>query len=582
MSNKKFSESELAYICYNVKETENKQLCYDLKLVPDDVYDENEIVTLLTTMFKDLTDSEKEELSGYTFEYMNDYLVELGNAEITEKENKRLELKKTNPFFNCIENNLDKFEYQLLGIGNDDKIHINWKQTCKELLIESVKIYSTGYRDEYYIKTGENTLEYIGTDYETYLENLYSMISFKYTTLIPFSSFISSIKKLRIYEKLEPNRDYILFNDCLLNINSGETIENAEITFDKIPYRILDYNYLDENKDVQEYIFELFERIDTNNIIKSLMYGMFNKRVLKKTTTIFNIQKSNTGKTLLISPLIEIGLFNNVNHDMLNGYERTGLFKQYYSVIFEEIQDTVINGSSFNSLNDNTSMSIQRKYKEPITIPKELKPVIYINGESMPNFKGRTKGSFNRFVFIPDYKESLTENDYEYITENIETIAIELLRHLIEYMKLVSKDVIRDNIENAKKTEKEIIQMKENKVKIIFRYIKSDPEINRKTKYCISETMLVDLIMKLQIDGFITVDLFNSPNTIKTFIKNTLIEQMDTDITLEENVSKRVKYKDKWKTQRLKEIFELTEDGKTFITDMGYKLSSLQINYESE
>jgi len=576
---KKFSKKELAYICYHVKQTENKQLQYELELLSDDEkYDEDK----LKSMFDGLSDAEKEKLDQYSFDDMIDYKLEIGNQEIQEKIETKEKMLESNPFLNCIEMNHDKFYGGLLGNGETyengmQKINLSWKQTCKELLVESIKIYCTPYKKEYYIKTGENGLKYIGNNYESYLENLYSMISFQYTTLIPFSSFISNIKNLRVYEDLEPNRDYILFNDCLLNVDTGETIDKSNINAEKVPYAIIDYNYLQEDKEVQEYITDLFERIDTNNLLKSLMYGMFNKRVLKKTSAIFNIQKSNTGKTLIVTPFTEIGLFRNVNHEMLKGNDKSELFKQYYTIVFEEIQEKVINGSGFNSLVDDTSIAVPRKYKDAIDIPKELKPVVYINGESMPNFKGRTKGSYNRFVFTPNYKEPLTEKDYEYLHDKAETVGVELIRHLIKYMKDVGKVVIMINIKNSIKSEKEIFEMKENKVRIMFEYIKQDPLIDRNETYCISETILVELIKELQHQGNITVDLFNSDTSIKQFIKKTLIENMDTDIDEKETLVKKVtKDGEKQKSCRLKYIYQLTEKGKEIVTDLGYEISSLR------
>ena len=575
---KKFNKKQLAYICYNVKNKENKQLQYELKLLSyDEPYDE----TKIKNMFNGLSDAEKETLNQYTFDDMIDYKLELDTQEIQETHKNHETLLESNPFMKCIENNHDKFYGGLLGNGEKledgrQKINLSWKQTCKELLVESVKIYATPYKKQYYIKTGENGLKYIGTDYESYLEKLYSMIDFEYTTLIPFSSFINNIKNLRIYENLEPNKDYILFNDCLLNIDTGETTDKSNINTEKVPYAIIDYNYLQEDKEVQEYIFGLFERIDTDNVMKSLMYGMFNKRVLKKTSAIFNIQKSNTGKTLIVTPFTEIGLFCNVNHEMLKGNDKSELFKQYYTIVFEEIQEKVINGSGFNSLIDDTSMLVQRKYKEAIRVPKELKPVVYINGESMPNFKGRTKGSFNRFVFTPNYKEPLTEKDYRYLHDKAEIVGIEIIRHLINYMKKVSKETIIENIQNAKKTEKEIFELKENKVNIIFEYIQSEPFITSNKIPCITESILIEIIKELQSNGNITVDLFNSDISIRQFIRQILIPSIETNIDPKETTNKRIKKDGKWKTAELKYILQLTEKGKAIVNDLGYSVSSLE------
>lgn len=526
---------------------------------------EKEQYNLITDLDKD----RQKELSQYGIREIREAITE--SEPQKDRNNKQQEY---NPFLECIKEHNIIFDDGLLNNGK--KPNLSYKQTCKELFIESVKLYATPYKQEYYIKKNSQ-FNYIGVDYEAFLEKMYMQIPFSYRELIPFSSIIGSITKLRIFEKLEPNRDYILFRDCLLNINTGEATTNRTITENTVPYCIIDYNYLDIDKEVQEYIFSLFERIDTANIIKSLLYGMFNKRVLNKTKAIFNIQASNRGKTLLVTSFTEAGLFRNVNYEMLNGNNKIELFKQYYTVVFEEIQEKVINGSTFNALIDNTSMAVPRKYKEAVTVPKELKPVIYINGESMPNFKGRTKGTFNRFVFIPDFKEALTEDDYYNITANPVAFAVEMLRNILDYVKTVGQDTIKENIEKGKKKETEVIDMKENKVKIVFKYIKEQPGFSFDKTVCLSKAMLVELIKELQTRDIITVDLFNSDTSIRHFINKILMPCMDTDITEDETTDKNIYVNNKRKTARLRYILQLTEQGENIMQDLGYSIKSLQI-----
>lgn len=526
---------------------------------------EKEQYNLITDLDKD----RQKELSQYGIREIREAITE--SEPQKDRNNKQQEY---NPFLECIKEHNIIFDDGLLNNGK--KPNLSYKQTCKELFIESVKLYATPYKQEYYIKKNSQ-FNYIGVDYEAFLEKMYMQIPFSYRELIPFSSIIGSITKLRIFEKLEPNRDYILFRDCLLNINTGEATTNRTITENTVPYCIIDYNYLDIDKEVQEYIFSLFERIDTANIIKSLLYGMFNKRVLNKTKAIFNIQASNRGKTLLVTSFTEAGLFRNVNYEMLNGNNKIELFKQYYTVVFEEIQEKVINGSTFNALIDNTSMAVPRKYKEAVTVPKELKPVIYINGESMPNFKGRTKGTFNRFVFIPDFKEALTEDDYYNITANPVAFAVEMLRNILDYVKTVGQDTIKENIEKGKKKETEVIDMKENKVKIVFKYIKEQPDFSFDKTVCLSKAMLVELIKELQTRDIITVDLFNSDTSIRHFINKILMPCMDTDITEDETTDKNIYVNNKRKTARLRYILQLTEQGENIMQDLGYSIKSLQI-----
>lgn len=558
---KSFPTYEQAYICYFLLEQEKGNIT---KQVLGKFYETDEAIKPLfvDNLRKEITSERQGELE-----------------DIADK--CAVELLSENPFLYCIcVEHKEKFQSDLIDFNNNHKVSLKWKPTCRDLLIDSVKIYCTPYKNNYYILKENNKLQYIGTDWESYLENLYSNVDKEFKELIPFSSFKNNIEKNMIYEKLEPNRDYILFNDCLLNITTGDKLSTSEISMTKVPFAVIDTDYNSVNTEVNIFVRKEFDKIDDdNNTIKSLMYGMFNKEVLGKRSAIFNIQKSNMGKTLLLTPFIETGLFANVNHEMLSGNDRIELFRQYYTVVFEEIQDTVINGSGFNSLIDNTSMEVQRKYKKAITVPKELKPVVCINGESMANFKGRTKGSFNRFTFIPNYKEPLTDEDYEFIQNNYQAVAIETIRILIEYVDKVSIDIIKQNVQNAIKTEKEILELKENKLSIVFEYIKDECYYypNNNTRYCISQKMLIELIKELQSREIITVNLFNDDGSIKGFIKNNIIPNIETDDQRydTDSVSRKIVYKGKDKTARLKAIFELTEKGKNLMEDMGYVISKL-------
>lgn len=478
-----------------------------------------------------------------------------------------------NPFQDCIINNKDKFYDGLLGRGK--KINLNWRGVCSDLLVESVKIYATPYTKEYYIKDNENNLKYIGTDYNNYLENLYSLLDNNIKSLIPYSKIKQKIHYLRIYKTLEPNKDYLLFNDCLLNLDTGET-DDPIVTKTSVPYCIIPYNYKEVNIEIQEYVRGIFNKIDKNNIVISLMYGMFNKRVLGKTRAIFNIQKSNMGKTTIVTPFTEMGLFNNVGYEMLEGSDKISLFKQYHCVVFEEMQDRLINGGSFNSLIDNTSITIKKLYSEPITIPKELKPVVLVNGETMPQFKGRTQGTFNRFVFIPNYEQPITDEDYKFLSNDYYRSGIEILRLLIDYMKEVGQETIKENIQRAKRSEKEIIDMKENKLDIIFEYIKPEPK-QIGTFYCLHQDMLIEIIEELQQQQIITVNLFNDRGSIRKYIKQTINPSIESEIfTEKDSIVKRVVKNNKHIQKRLKPLYQLTDKGETLIVELGYKLSSLQ------
>lgn len=548
------TRSEKAYICYNILQGENKNIASELELPA------NHDALQELYLQENITSERIQELNGFDSNYM-----------ITNYSKYSKEDTETNPFVYCVHKQYpERFQVKKSNKRGE------WKANCKDLLVEAIKIYCTPFKEEYYLKISENQFIYIGNDWEDYLERLYTQLTFEFRAEIPFNTIIKRIQEGRIYEKLEPQRKYILFNDCLLNIETGTT-EEKRITRDTIPYAIIEENYKQINTEAQKYVSKLFNRIgDDNNRLISLLCGLFNKKLLGK-GAIFNIQKSGMGKTLLLKPLVELGLCANVNHDMLTGNERAGLFRQYYSVIFEEIQDTVINGSAFNALVDNVSMQVQRKYKKDITIKKEYKPVVFINGESLADFRGRTRGTFNRFRFMPQFKEALTEDDYEYIEENLTSVGIEIIRHLMNYIQAVGQETITDNIKQTMKEEKEIFDLKENKLNIIFEYIKESPELPNNSTHCVSKKILREIIKELQSRGEITVDLFNSDNSINRFINKNIIPSLEIDevIIPEENKRRSIYQNGKWATAVLVECLQLTEKGEAIVTDLSYKLSSL-------
>ncbi len=551
----KLTRGEKAYVCINILEGEGENIASELELPKN--------FNALQELYQ------KEKISSKRIQELNNFDSTYIRTNYSRYNEEQIE---TNPFIYCVHK-----QYYNRFLGENSRKKQGWKTNCRDLLIEAIKVYCTPFKEEYYLKISENQFMYIGNDWEEYLERLYSQIDLDLRTEIPFNTLVKRIREGRIYEKLEPHRKYILFNDCILNIETGN-IEEKRLTKDIIPYTIINSNYKEIDTTAQKRVLELFDKIgDDKNILVSLLCGLLNKKLLGK-GAVFNIQRSGMGKTLLLKPLVELGLCANVNNDMLSGNEREGLFRQYYCIIFEEIQDTVINGSAFNALIDNISMQVQRKYKKDITIKKENKPVVFINGESLADFKGRTKGTFNRFRFMPKFKESLTETDYEYIENNLTSVGIEMIRHLMNYIQSVGTNTITDNIKYSIKQEKEIFNLKENKLTVIFKYIKESPKRSTNPRYCISQKILVELIKELQSRGEITVDLFNSDNSIKRFITYNLIPSLEIDevILPDKRERKNIYYKGIRQTAVLFECLQLTDKGEAIVTDLGYKLSYLK------
>lgn len=481
-----------------------------------------------------------------------------------------------NCFLQCIKRDHENVFYNQLF--KENKVVPIYRNIAKDLLIDCVRIFKTPYKEEYYIQKEDHFI-YIGDEFKKYLEKLYNRIPSMIKEIITFNSIKSKIGKLCVDDTLEPNRDYILFDDCLLNINNGETYKPNEITIDKIPFAIMNTEYLKKDKEVFTMIHKELDNIGNKEIILSMLYSLFNKRTLER-GAFFNIQPTKSGKSVLVRPFVECGLMRKFS-SIPKGNDEVEIYKQYYSVVFDEVQDEVLDGAKFNNIIDNSPITLPRKYKNAITIPTKLKPNIVFNGENMPIFKGKTQGSNKRSYFIPKYENKISEEYGKNSHDNYLAYATELLRILINYKLEVGISTISDNIQSCKKTNSEIIDLKESKIKILLEYIREEPTLlNAIDTYCISIEILSNMIKRLQDDNIITVNLFTSDESIKQFIKNSLMNNIEypNSLTYIEPKSKRVKYIDGGsKVMRLNPKFQLTKKGIEFVTKLGYEYTSLII-----
>lgn len=490
-----------------------------------------------------------------------------------------------NNFIQTITENEDIFKEKFLEAEKTSY----YKNTCKALLRQSIVMYKTKYDDEIYIKTDKTHYQNIGNTYTDVYNYYYTLYKETFTDLqryIPFSEFFNTrLLKERTFENLEPNRHIILFNDCLLDLKNAHTYSYEKITKKNIPFCVIDANYKEKKQCYNNFISDLINKlVKEPDVLKAILYSLLNKDELVK-SAIFNIQRSGAGKTVLLEPFKALGLLKTVEADILNKtLEKEAMFKQKLIINFEEIQNTQIQGSNFNSLIDRSSISISRKNKTAIEIPAYLKPAIIINGEGLPDFRGRTKGTLNRFSKVPDFIRNISPEDAEFIEEHATEIGIELIRYLLVFKNLTSKEKRQKLLKTCKITEKDYISMKETKTEIIFKYIKDNPSIAlNNTIYCISQNMLIELIFYLQQKDIITVDLFNEETEVKKFIKENIVKnlEVDTSIDILSAVSIKKVYKNgTGKTMRLKNCYQLTDEGKKIFTEIGYKLDNL-LYYET-
>jgi len=458
------------------------------------------------------------------------------------------------------------------------------KTNCKELLIESISVYKTKYNDELYIKTNGNHFQNIGNTYEDiyqHYEKLYQATPQDLQRFIPFSSFFNPSRiKTRTFESLEPNRHIILFNDCILDVSTAKTSPYETIARDTIPFTVIDGNYHRKSEPCYKFVTDIFNKlVKEPDILRAIFYSLVNKDELIK-SAIFNIQKSGKGKTKLLDPFKQIGILITADSDTLERpLEREVLFKQKLIVNFEEIQDANIQGSKFNSLVDDSAVTVPRKNRLAIDVPAYIKPAIIINGEDLPDFRGRTRGTLNRFSLVPTFEDEITTDDADFIKANGFQIGIEMIRYLMQF-KLNTTPTQRQKWLNACKiTEQKYLEIRESKTKTIFEYIDEAPR--NIDALCISEKILEDIIIRLQDENILTVNLFNNESSIKKFIKQEIIKGLDiadtNDGYMNQSKRKRVHKNDDDKVHVLKYCLQLTDKGIELVEKMGYTSQDLKI-----
>lgn len=583
MKNRNKDKTENIEILRNV----NKR-CFNIALVSEGInkfnknyskqllnkeYSENEIRNELRKEGFKLKQEVWDKISQYSEKEIEQYIQTIKTEQ------------HVNNFIHTITENEDIFIEKFLEVEKTSY----YKNTCKALLRQSIVMYKTKYDDEIYIKTDKTHYQNIGNTYTDVYNYYYALYKETYLDLqryIPFSEFFNThLIKERTFENLEPNRHIILFNDCLLDLENAHTYSYEKITKDNIPFCVIDANYKEKKQCYYNFIIDLIKKlVEEPDVLKSILYSLLNKDELIK-SAIFNIQRSGAGKTVLLEPFKALGLLKTVEADILNKtLEKEAMFKQKLIINFEEIQNTQIQGSNFNSLIDRSSISISRKNKTAIEIPAYLKPAIIINGEGLPDFRGRTKGTLNRFSKVPDFIRNISPADAEFIEEHATEIGIELIRYLLVFKNSTSKEERQKLLKTCKITEKDYISMKETKTEIIFKYIKDNPSITlNNTIYCISQNMLIELIFYLQQKDIITVDLFNEETEVKKFIKENIVKNLEVDTSTDilSAVSIKKVYKNGTdKTMRLKNCYQLTEEGKKIFTEIGYKLDNL-LYYET-
>jgi len=510
-------------------------------------------------------------------------ILQISNDEVTTyiDKHKRDTKEYDNNFTQIIEENQDIFNKFL----DDEKGQTSYNKTnCKELLVESIRIYKTKYNDEMYIKTNDYKYKHVGNSYERiyqYFKERYEYTPNDLQRFIPFSSFFSPNKiKSRTFESLEPNRHIILFNDCILDVSQAKTRPQNKITDDNIPFSVIDGNYKDKNEKCNEFITNLLKKlVKEPNILRAILYSLINKDELIK-SAIFNIQPSGKGKSTLLEPFKRIGILITAKSKTLEKYlELETLFKQKLIVNFEEIQDAKIQGSDFNSLIDDSAITVSRKNQKAIDVPAYIKPAIIINGEDLPDFKGRTRGTLNRFSLMPKFIDEITEEEAGFIKENGFLIGIEMIRHLMLFKLNTTKKQRKEWLKSCKITEKQYLELRESKSKIIFEYIMETPA--DLPQYCISEKILEEMVIHLQNENKITVNLFNKESTIRKFIKNEIIQELNlangwNDGYMNQSKRQGVKKANNRKTHLLKNCLQPTKKGLELLDAMNYDVEDLK------
>jgi len=349
----------------------------------------------------------------------------------------------------------------------NDKDKIDWDSVFNQLIIIQ-PIYYDEYDRFFYYSFSEN--------YWKQIDDIYVMIIIKKITKRcniegNKNKFLNMLKiKARLQKPKEPPIKYVLFNNCIINIETKEKIKPTKEYFfcQKIPYDIT-------NTDINTTNIDLFFNSLTGNDSKKIIqlkeliaYCLIRDQRLNK--MFFLVGNGSNGKSTFINFVSRmLGADNcvSISSEDINGKNSHGLVNCINKLWIEWNEPSRYDlsaTSKFKQLVGGDNININPKNKKTINTKIYGKLVSPTN--SLPQSSDKTDGFYRRLVHIMfNQKFSVSQSPPEISDEEISSFWCELLD-------------IAYNIYNNKKLKymqdiKEIKEIHEKLSNPVYNYIDS-------------------------------------------------------------------------------------------------------------
>lgn len=311
----------------------------------------------------------------------------------------------------------------------------------------------------------------------------YNRIPYQLLNKYPFEYTINHIP---FYKEKSKISDYILLKDnkTIFNNKTLEFIDKSDV----LPSYESDISVNNNNTEKFELLENIFNNmyLHENDLISFYAYilCLFNKSKIKQSIFI-NIDKSGTGKSSKILPLVLLGLNKIVDSRLLKKSELYNIANSN-AIICNEIQNKQIDSSNLNNLADNMPLTVTRKSDFSIEIKGNEKPLIILMGENMPLLEDLSNGSNRRFYLVPivsdsfmqfmnkDYNTEILKEFFTILNDDPYTVIMYYVSKIKKY-NLFDRKIFEDAINNMKTDYKALTNLIISEDRIFNKYFVKYP-----------------------------------------------------------------------------------------------------------
>ena len=233
----------------------------------------------------------------------------------------------------------------------------------------------------------------------------------------------SVIERGFIRNLLFVKKDLICFQNCILDLNTGETFEHSR---DHHVVNILDYNYDKTAKcDLWHKFLEKVLPDETSRMVLQEYLGLIfaDRSKVKIEKMLFLFGTGSNGKSVVFETVTGLLGKENVSHFEIRDLTSSGTAQYNVSAIdgkllnyCSEIDKAELQGSSTKGLISGEPQSARMPYREP-WVARNI-PLMIANANELPATSDHTKGYYRRMLIIPfDVEIKKHEADLELSTK---------------------------------------------------------------------------------------------------------------------------------------------------------------------